>query len=169
MLAPRPAGTKAVDAVVVGGKVHLDIFRLGHYRHRRGAGVDTSLRLGLGDTLDPVSAAFELQLAETAFPLDAEDDLFEAAHFGRAGRHQFGLPAAVVAVVLVHLEQVAGEQCRLVAAGSRADLHNAAGSVGVGPADCHIEQLVPERLTLALELGNLHRGEFTHLRVAAAG
>ena len=110
-------------------------------------------------------AAFELQFAETPFPLDPEDDLFEPAHFGGVHRHDLNLPLVVFAVMLVHLEQVAGEKRRLVAAGAGAYFDDAAGPVRVGAADRHVEELVPELFALAFEVGKLGFGKLFHFGI----
>jgi hypothetical protein len=70
-------------------------------------------------------------------------------------------------VALVHLEQVAGEQRRLVAAGAGADLHHAAAAVGVLAAERHRQQFIPQRLAAFDELGELRLGELAHVGVFA--
>ena len=51
----------------------------------------------------------------------------------------FHLPAFDFGVVLVHFEQVAGEQGRFVAAGAGADFHDDARAVGVFAADGQVQ------------------------------
>jgi hypothetical protein len=57
-----------------------------------------------------------------ALALDGEGDLLEAADLGRRGGKDLGPEAALLRVASEHLEQVAGKQRRLVAAGPGADL-----------------------------------------------
>ena len=49
----------------------------------RGRGVDSPLGLGRRDSLDPVAAALELEVAEGTFTVDPERGFLEAAEFGR--------------------------------------------------------------------------------------
>ena len=84
-----------------------------------------------------------------------ENHLLEPAQLGRRHVEHFDLPAVVLGIVLVHFVEIAGEQGRLFAAGAGADFQDAAGAVGVLAADGHVEQLVPERLPLGLELVDL--------------
>ena len=65
-----------------------------------------------------------LSLANTPRPLHLGDDFLEAAFRAFADRHDFGLPALLGGVALVHAEQVAGEQRGLVAAGAGADFED---------------------------------------------
>src|SRR5207249_4059504 len=78
----------------------------------------------LGDrhALDPVDAALELEPAPRAAALDEEDHVLETAGAGLAGGHHLDLPALALGVLRVHARQVSGEERRLVAARTRADL-----------------------------------------------
>ena len=67
----------------------------------------------------------------------------------------------------IHVVQIAGEEGRLVAAGAGANLHHAAGAIGVFAADRQIEQFVPVLLALGPQLGQLGLGQLAHLGVGA--
>ena len=112
----------------------VDLLGLGHHGDGRGRGVDPALGLGLRDALDAVAAALELEVAEGAVALDAERDLAEAAQLGRDHVDRLERPALRLGVAPVHLEEVAGEERGLVAAGPGADLDDHARVVGAGGA-----------------------------------
>ena len=169
MLPAGAAGVELVEAVVVGVEGDLDVLGLGHDGDGGGGGVDAALGLGLGDALDAVAAALVLELAEDALALHAERDFLEAAELGGAVVEDLDLPALVLGVLLVHLVQVACEEGRLVAAGAGADLHDAPGAVGVGPAEGLLQEVVPERLALGGELVDLRLGQLAHVGVAFGG
>ena len=62
--------------------------------------------------------------AKTPAPGDLGDDFLEAALGSFARGENLGLPAVLRRVALVHAEEVAGEQRRLVAAGAGADFED---------------------------------------------
>ena len=62
--------------------------------------------------------------ANTPWPVTDGDDFLVAAELGGAGRDQLDPPALLFGIALVHAEQVAGEQRRLVAAGAGADFEH---------------------------------------------
>ena len=68
--------------------------------------------------------------ANTPLPVDAGDDFLVAAGFGRAGGDQLDPPALRLGIALVHAEQIAREQRRLVAAGAGADFEHRRALVG---------------------------------------
>ena len=72
--------------------------------------------------------AFVLHGAVNVRPLQAEDDLLEAAHRARRSVEHFQLPALTLGKAAVHAEQIAGKQRRFVAARAGPDLHD-----GVAP------------------------------------
>src|SRR5690606_19867338 len=121
--AAGPGGAEGVDPQV--GRVDLDGLAVRFHRddrHRRGRGVDATLRFGFRHALHAVGARFELQPGVGAFAVDPGDDLAEPAVLARAGRFDLHPPALALGVTGVHAQQVAGEDRGLVAAGAGADL-----------------------------------------------
>ena len=102
----------------------VDVLRLGQHGDGRGRGVDAAGRLGVGHALHAVHAGFVFQLGEGAAAADFGDDFLVAAHRAFARGHDLDLPALLGGIALVHAEQVAGEQRRLVAAGAGADFED---------------------------------------------
>ncbi len=142
----------------------------GKHRDGGGRGVDAALGLRLRHALDAVAAALELEVPERALAGDAERDLAEAAQLGRHQLERLELPAHLLGVAAVHLEQVAGEQGRLVAAGAGADLDDQGRMVGAGLA---IVEQVAERLAVLRLAGaegvELGLGVGPHLGVGLGG
>src|SRR5262249_7101218 len=90
--------------------------------HRHGGGVDAPRGLGLGDPLDAMDAALELEAAVDAVPGDLDDDLLDAAESGRVVGEDLGLPPVALGVAVVHPVELLGEERRLVAARAGPDL-----------------------------------------------
>ena len=110
----------ALEAVPVDHHFHVLCLRQDdHGRSRR---VDPALRLSGGDPLHAMHPVLELQSRVGASPADLEDDLFVALAFCLALRDQLDLPAVSLRVAGVHLEEVGGEEGRLVPARALADL-----------------------------------------------
>ena len=148
-------------SVVLDLDLHLIRFRqIGDGRGRR---VDAALRLGLGDALHAMAAAFVLEMLEDVVAGDAEDDFLVAALLAGAEGNFLDLPALIAGIVRVHAIEVAGEDGRLVAAGAGADFqHHIAVVHGVLGQQRHadlLRQLVDTRLQ-RLELGFGHAAHF---------
>src|SRR3546814_1815496 len=73
-------------------------------------------RFGHRHALDAVDARFELELGEHARARHAGDDFLVPPGIRGRGRDQLDAPALRVGITLVHAQQVAGEQRRLVPA-----------------------------------------------------
>ena len=71
-LPARPRAPVDVDLEVVRVDLDLDVVGLGEHRDGRGRGVDPALGLGLGDALDAVGAALELEHRVGPVALDRE-------------------------------------------------------------------------------------------------
>ncbi len=167
VLAAGAGRAVGVDADV--GVVHLDVdvLRLRQHRDGGGRGVDTALRLGLRHPLHAVHAALELQPPEDAVAADRGDDLLVAAHLAFALALHLDLPAVGRRVALVHAEEIAGEDRRLVAAGAGAHLEDRRGVlVGVARRQQQGERVLQRRLGLG-KLGQLVACELGHLGVVA--
>ena len=108
----------------------VDLLGLRQHGDGRGGGVDAPLRLGRRHPLHPMNAALEFQPREDAAAGDLGDDLLVAARRALARRQDVDLPAFRLGVFDVHAEEIAGEQGRLVAAGSRPHFEDDVALVG---------------------------------------
>ena len=100
------------------------VLRLGHHGDGGGGGVDPSLRLGHGHALDAVHAGLVLELGERLPTADLERGLLEAADVGPLRRQHLRLPPVTLGEAAVHVQQLAGEQRRLLPAGPGSDLED---------------------------------------------
>ncbi len=102
-------------------------------------------------------------LANTPAPVDRGDRFLVAADLGGRGGDQLEAPALRFGVALVHAQQVAGEQSRLVAAGAGADLeHRGAFVGGIARQQLDRERALGLRQTVAdfVGLGRRHLLQF---------
>ena len=88
--------------------------------------------------------------AKTPLPVDVGDDFLVAAGLALALRQHLDLPAVEVGIALVHAEEIAGEQRRLVAAGAGADFED--GALLVGGVLGQQQQRAPSRSSSAIAL-----------------
>ena len=123
------------------------------------------LRFGRRHALHAVHAGLELQLGEDALARHAGDDFLVAAGVAFAGRHDLHAPALSGGVALVHAEEVAGEQRRLVAAGAGADFKDGVLLVGGVLGKQQQLYLVPEVVDALLDIRKIGFRERTHLLV----
>src|SRR5258706_151432 len=89
-----------------------------------------ALLVGRRHALHAMAAGLELQEVEHAGAAHREDPFLEAALLGRRAVHDLDRPAHARSVALVQAGEVAGEQRRLLAAGTGADLDDAIAAVG---------------------------------------
>ena len=115
-LAPGARAAVDVDLQVVGIDLDLDLVGLGQHGDGRRRGVDAPLGLGLGNALDPVRPALELEHRIGAVALDREGEV------AVADRERLDLEPAALGVAGQHPVQVTGPQCRFVAARAGPDL-----------------------------------------------
>ena len=161
--APPERSVSIRRSVVVDGDV--DVLGLGQHGDGRGRGVDAAGRFGVGHALHAVHAGFEFELGEGAAAADFGDDLLEAAHRAFAGGHDLDLPALLGGVALVHAEQIAGEQRRLVAAGAGADFEDDVALVHRVLGEEREPQLLFERRAPRFELRPFRLGDGAHFGV----
>ena len=109
VLASVAAGVKDIYPQFVGVDLHLHLVDHWQHRHRGCRGVYPALGLGVGDTLNPVHAAFKLHPAENALALYLKNDLIEPAHLSGVGVHDFDLPALVHGIAGVGPVEVGSE------------------------------------------------------------
>ncbi len=146
-------------------RFHVEFTGFREHGDESGRRLDTALGLGLGNTLDAVHAGLILHHSVNAFAAELEDYLLVAA--GRAGGLVGDLkpPAAGLCKMLIHTEQVAGKDGRLVASGTAADFHDGVlAVVGVGRNEEKLDLLLQGR-HLRLQLGNLFTGHLAQLVV----
>ncbi len=130
VLAARPAGAHRIDADVVRVDLDVDLLGLGQHRDGRRRGMDAAARLGFRHALHAVDPRFEFQPGKHALARDMGGDFLDAAELGLAFLEDLEGPALRLREALVHAEQVAGEQRRLLAAGAGADLDHRGTGIG---------------------------------------
>ena len=147
----------------------VDLLRLGQHGDGRGRGVDAAGRLGVGHALNAMHAGFEFELGEGAAAADFGDDFLVAAHRAFARGHDLDLPALLGGVALVHAEQIAGKQRRLVAAGAGADFENDVALVHRVLGEERDAQLLFERRAPRFELRPFRLGDRRAFRRRSQG
>ncbi len=152
-LSPRARRAEHVDPQVGRVDGHLHLVGLGKRHDGGGRGVDATLGLGDRYALHAVGPALVLHPRPGVGALDQEGDLVEAVALGGVQGQDLEAPPVPLRVTPVHLEQVPGEQVRLLASLGAADLHDdVAADVGVLGQQQEAE--------LVLELGDLGRRLF---------
>ena len=104
--------------------VHLELIGFGQHSHRSSRGMHTSLCLGDGHTLYAMYTRFVLQCAIDRIAGHHTDDFLETAHRAFGARLHRERPALRFTEALVHLEEVAGKQCRLIATRATTDFEH---------------------------------------------
>ena len=100
----------------------LGFIRLRHHRHRAGGGVNPALGFGLRHPLHPVGTGFKLECPIDRTTRNAGNDFLVAAMLTIIGADNLDLPALAFGITHVHLEQVTGENRRLIAPGAGTNL-----------------------------------------------
>ena len=77
--------------------------------------MDASAALSLGHALHTVHARFVFHAGKNAIPRNPRDDLFDAAQFGFLVFEDFQLPAFVLAIALIHPQEIPREKRGLIA------------------------------------------------------
>src|SRR6185437_6124938 len=169
VLAAGAGRAHRIDADVFGLDVDVDLFDLGQYGDRRGGGVDAARRLGLGDALHAMHAGLVFEPRIGALARDVGDHFLVAAGVAVAGFHDAEFPALEVGIALVHAQQVAGEQRRLVAAGPGAHFQNDVLFVGRVLGQEQDADVLLHLGDLRPQLADLSRGHLGHVLVGGAG
>ena len=164
-LSTRAAGAEHVDAQVVLVDVDLNLVGLGKHGNGRRGRVDAALAFRLGHALHAVHAGLVLHDGVHLVALHLELDFLVTACLGRGNVHKLDLPLLGRAEALVHLEEVACEDCRLVAAGSSADLHDDVLLVGGVRGNEHELDVLFEGGHLRFGLGNGLLRELLHVGI----
>src|SRR5439155_943516 len=122
VLAAGARGAVGVDAKIRGIQYDVaDRARLGQDGDRAGRGMDASLRLGGGHSLDAMAAGLEFELGVGTMPDHARDDLLVPARSARRFRYHLHLPALAVRIGSVHAKHVAREGRRCPAGAGVSD------------------------------------------------
>ncbi len=145
------------------------VLDLGQHRHRRRRGMDAALRLGRRHALHPVHAALILHPRIGAPAGNLGDHFLVAADFAGRLFHDLERPALQVGVALVHAQQIAGEQCRLVAAGPGPHFENDVLSSAAILGQQQDADVAFHLRDPGLELGDLGRRHLRHVPVARGG
>ena len=169
MLTAGARGAKGVDAQLRGVDVDvLDRIELGQDRHRHRRGVDATLRFGVGYPLHAVRAGLELQFRKYVRADHPANDLAEAAMLAGVFAEHLDLPAEPFGVAPVHAQQVAGKDCRLVAAGAGADFEIDIAVIARIGRDEHAPQHLFVVGEARAETAGFVLAERAHLRVGIA-
>ncbi len=157
-----PAHPFPLDVLVA--DLDLCLVGFGQYGNRGGGCVDATLGFGGGNSLHAVSAALVAEMTKRIVALDAEGDLLESARLAGAKVDHLDLPAAIPGVMAVHLEEVAGEESSLVAAGSGANFHDQALEV-LAAREQEFLQPHGQRFAAFAQRGGFPLGVKPHLRL----
>src|ERR1700722_12554139 len=79
--------------------------------------MNPALRLGLGNALHPMPPAFKPQVPIRSIAAHVDDHFLEPAPLRRRQIRYVEAKSLGLAIPLIHLKQVAPEECRLFAAG----------------------------------------------------
>ena len=110
VLAAGALRAHGVDLQVVVVDLDIDVLDLGQHRDGGGGRMDAAGGFGVGHALHAVHAGFEFELGEHAAAANFGDDFLEASLAAFAHRQDFGFPALLGGIALIHAEQIAGEQ-----------------------------------------------------------
>src|SRR5436305_4425003 len=111
------------------------------------------VRLGRRYALHTMPAAFELDVPIRAGPLDVDDELLESAAVGLGEIAHVEPPALLLAILSIHLVEVAAEQGCLFTAGARADFEEERVDGVVLGGDEFVLELFQQRVRLGARLG----------------
>ena len=138
---------------------------LGHDKDRCRRGLDPSVGLRDRDALDPVGSRLELETGIGALSDNHEGDKGIATKSGRLAIQDLDLPSLLVRIVLIHAEEIARKDIRLVAAGSAADFHDDVLFVVLVLRKEFDLKLCPRFLDFLLKTIGLFLSHLPHLRI----
>ena len=151
-----PAGARGpvhVDLQVVRVDIDIELLRLGQHTHGRCGGVNTPLALGDGHALHAVRATLELEVGPRIVALQHERDLVDPPEVRQVGAEHLHGPSLARGIGLIHVEQVAGEQVRLLATLGATHFHDQVLAVVRVARQQEQFQLGLERLEIRLGRG----------------
>ena len=121
---PATGRAIGVDPQVTLVDLDLDLLGLGQHRDGHRRGVDPARRLGLRHALYAVHPGLEFEPTVGATTLDDRLHFLDAADARLREVEQVDPEASALGVAAVHPEQLGGEERRLVATGTGADLEH---------------------------------------------
>ncbi len=167
VLAAGARGAVGVDAQV--GRIDFHgrlLVRLRQDRHGARRRMDASLGFGLRHTLHTMRAGLELELGVDVVALDAGNHFLVTAVLALALGKDLHAPALFLGVARIHAEQVAGEDRRLVAAGTGTDFQEHVAPVVRVLGQQHALQIGFQGFELRLGLGHFLLGHLAHVGIA---
>ena len=162
-------GAEDVLADVVHRDFDVELLGFGQHGHRGGRRVHAALRLGLRDALYAVHARLVLERAVDVLSRDLHDDLLVSARGALRGRGDLVAPPLRLDVLGVHAQQVAGEECGLVAARAAADLDDGVLRILRILRDEQQLDLLLHACEFGFEFRDHLAGHFAHLLVLVVG
>ena len=104
MLATSRGGSEGVHLDIIWVDRDLHIIDLRHDRYGDGRGVNSSLTFRLGDSLDSMHSAFELELGVDTFTADLDHGKLHPADAGSLVFDDLSLPSLSLAIPKIHAE-----------------------------------------------------------------
>ena len=159
--------TRARNADLNIGVIDLDfdLVGLGQDRNRGRASMNAPLAFRDGHPLHPMDARFILEAAISPFAFDRKDRLFDAAHAGFTDVEGFCFELVLFRPAQIHAIEFGGKETRFFAAGAGANFKNDIFVVLGIFGQQQLFHLLLKRGVFCFELGDLQRGQFTHLVV----
>ena len=94
--------------------------------------MDPTLGFGFGDPQHPVRAGFELEVTVDILSGHSADQFLVTAMLAGTFRQNLYRPTLMLGVAVIHPEQIAGKDRRLIATGTRSDLkENITAVIGI--------------------------------------
>ena len=167
-LAAGSRGTKRVHAQILGIDLDLDVLGLREHGYRDCGGMDASGRLGRRHPLHAMHPALELQPVERALALDHRDDFLDTSHGGFLARDHVHPEPVGSRVLLVHAEDLAGEERGFLPAGPGPHLEQDVAVVVRIPGEEPAPDLIGDEFEFGAGVGGLLGRQLGHLGVRVA-
>lgn len=116
VLTARSADRYVFDFKILFVDFDYDVLDLWKHGYGNGGRMDTPLRLGVGNALNAMNAAFEFEPRKQTVARDRENGFLYASEFGSVYVHVLDLPAVLFGVHFVHTHKFGGEQSGFVSA-----------------------------------------------------
>ena len=169
VLAAGSCGFIDFDANVGFRNLNVEVFYFRQYRDGDRGGMDASLRLGDGNTLNAVCSGFILQTGVSALPFDHKGDFLITADADFIFGKDLDMPAAGFRVVCVHAEQVCREQGGFITAGAGANFNDHVFGIPRIFGNQQRADLFFKLFNAGFEFIDFHLSQFRHFVVRSAG